>query len=215
MKSARSDDAGIDAFWAWFGGVAGRLGARLDDEEMLAELDRRVRELSADVSWEVGPGLSKPSQLVVSPNLDREVRPLARRIVARAPVRADWEFHAARQPRDWDYRFQLRDDSGEGPMLDASNWTFVLLRYPDGAHEVLLHPPEPAPLSDDQRWEAAAIVLESILGEDVVLDRVDDFELVDEWEPSMAGKARPIQQLREAVTGPSGPAVTPGKEDGR
>ena len=53
-------------------------------------------------------------------------------------------------------------------------------------------------LGDDQRWQAAAIVLESILGEDVVLDKIDSFELVDRLELRFEQLARPIQQLRDA-----------------
>jgi hypothetical protein len=68
-------------------------------------------------------------------------------------------------------------------------------------HEILLQGKGLPPLSDDERWQAAAITLESILGEDMVLDRVNEFELVDQLEPRFAERERPIQHLREAVSG--------------
>lgn len=202
MRSGRTD-AGteIDSFWRWFASIASRLGTKLDDEKLLGELDRRVHQLDPQLSWEVGPGIARPSQLVISPNLDRKVRPVARRIIAEAPICDDWEFYAARQPREWDLRFELAGESGKRRALDASSWTFVLLRYPDGAHEILLRTPDRPPLPEEQRWDAAAIVLEGILGEDILLDRIERFELVDDWEDRLAARARPIAQLRDALGG--------------
>lgn len=73
------------------------------------------------------------------------------------------------------------------------------MRYPDGSHELLLQGENLPPLDDDDRWQAAAITLESILGEDVLLDKINEFELVDELEPRFAEKRKPIQRLRETV----------------
>ena len=41
-------------------------------------------------------------------------------------------------------------------------------------------------LDDDERWQAAAIALESILGEEVYMEKISDFELVDHIEPRFA-----------------------------
>lgn len=188
-------------FWNWFRDIAGALASNVEDSMLLRELDRRVRQLDPKLSWEIGPGLSKSWQLVISPNMDRELRGRAREVVGRAPALAEWEFHSARQPKEWHYKVEMGADK---VPLDASAWTFVLLQYPEGAHEILIEGKNLPPLSDDERWQAAAITLESILGEDIVLDRVDEFELVDELEPRFAERARPIQQLRDAVAGVQG-----------
>jgi hypothetical protein len=55
------------------------------------------------------------------------------------------------------------------------------------------------PLNDDERWQAAAITLESILGEDLILDKINEFELVDQLEPRLADKLKPIQVLRDTI----------------
>jgi len=188
----------ISEFWNWFRDIAGALASNVEDSTLLKELDRRVRELDPKFSWEIGPGLSKSWQLVISPNLNRDLREKARAIVARAPALPAWEFHAARQPKKWQYKVELGSDK---MPIDASAWTFVLLQYPDGIHEILLKGKCLPPLSETERWQAAAITLESILGEDMVLDRVDEFELVDQLEPRFAERERPIQQLRDAVAG--------------
>lgn len=188
----------VSEFWDWFRDIAEVLAANVENSSLLSKLDTRVRDLDPKLSWEVGPGLSKPWQFVISPNLNRDLRKRAREIVARAPALPAWEFHSARQPKEWHYKLEL---GGDKVPVDASQWTFVLLEYPDGVHEVLLQGKGLPPLSDDERWQAAAITLESILGEDMVLDRVNEFELVDQLEPRFAERERPIQDLREAVSG--------------
>ena len=190
----------IDSFWRWFQEVAPKLATDPENSTLLRELDRRVNALDPKLSWEIGPGAVKPMQLVISPSLDRELREKARAIVARAPNFDNWELHPARQRKDWNYVLELGSDS---VPLNVSDWTFVLLKYPDGVREVLLHGKSLPPLSDEERWEAAAITLESILGEDYLLDNVDEFELVDEMEPRFAERERPIKYLRAAVTGAS------------
>lgn len=174
------------------------------DSDLLAELDVRVQRLDPKLSWEIGPGLSKPWQMVISPSLNRDLREMAKSIVAASPALRDWEFHSARQPKKWDLKFELEDPKGRVPIeLDASTWKFVLLKYPDGKNEILLKAEAQTKLTKKQRKLAATIVLESILGEETLLDCVDDFQLVRELTPRLSKMLRPIQRLRDAVRGVS------------
>jgi len=176
------------------------LAENVENPTLLAELDARVAKLDPALSWEIGLGQTAEWQLVISPNLNRDFRELAVRIVAQAPVIPGWQFHSARQPKDWKYQFDLETDGGV-QTLNASSWRFVLLQHTDNAREVLLEGADAATLTKDDRWSAAAIVLESILGEEPLLEGVDEFDLVSELEPQFGGSARPIQQLRAAVLG--------------
>lgn len=199
MKSEKTNR--IEEFWSWFRGVAGTVAVNVENPELIEELDTHVHSLDPKLSWEVGPGLSEPWQLVISPNLNQDLREKARTIVSQAPTIAGWEFHSAKPPKEWDYTLELQTEDDGLVRLNASNWTFVLLRYPDGAHEVLLKGNDLPGLRDDERWQAAAITLENILGEDTVLDRINQFALFDSLEPRFAQKQRPIQKLRQAVAG--------------
>jgi hypothetical protein len=77
--------------------------------------------------------------LVISPSLNPDLREMAKSIVAASPALRDWEFHSARQPKKWDFKFELENPKGRGPIeLEASIWKFVLLKYPDGTNEILL-----------------------------------------------------------------------------
>lgn len=190
----------VEAFWSWFNGVASSLAENLENPALLKELDERIRGLDPELSWEVGPGLYESRQLVISPNLDPDLRPKAQEIISCAPVIHGWEFHPARRRKEWDYKLLMqRSDGGEPIDLDASEWEFVLLRYPDGGQELLLRGGNVSSLDADERWQAAAITLESILGEDILLDKITEFELVDHVEPQFADELKPIQNLRETV----------------
>jgi hypothetical protein len=194
------DNDKVGGFWRWFSSIADRLAENVENPTLLAELDARVAKLDPALSWEIGLGQTAEWQLVISPNLNRDFRELAVRIVAQAPVIPGWQFHSARQPKDWKYQFDLETDGGV-QTLNASSWRFVLLQHTDNAREVLLEGADAATLTKDDRWSAAAIVLESILGEEPLLEGVDEFDLVSELEPQFGGSARPIQQLRAAVLG--------------
>jgi hypothetical protein len=190
-----------ELFWAWFRRNADRISADPDNPVITGELDRRVSELHGEISWEIGPGLSKSWQLVFSPNLNPDLRVITRDIVRDAPSIDDWEFFSSRRPKQWEYRFELARDNDERVTIDASEWRFILLRYPDGQHEIVLggsHLPE---LSESESWQAAAIVLESILGEEMLMNPTVEFRLLRHLPLEMADKARPIQQLSSAING--------------
>jgi hypothetical protein len=194
-----SDKEKIDEFWTWFCTIATQLGANIENSPALEELDARIRKLDSELSWEVGPGSCEPWQLVISPNLDRDLRPRAQEIISHAPVIQGWEFHSARRPKEWDYLLVMERSEGEPVRLDVSGWNFILLRYPDGRQEVLLQGNSLPGLNANERWQVAAITLESILGEELLLDKIHDFELVEQLESRFVEKRRPIQQLRQAV----------------
>lgn len=195
-----TENGKIKEFWVWFHAIGVSLEADIQNQSLLEELDRRMRQLDASLSWEVGPGAHEPSQLVISPNLDPDLRQKAQEIISQAPVISGWEFYSARRPKEWDYKLVMERSGGQEPVqLDTSGWGFVLLRYPDGGYEILLQGDNLAVLDDDERWQAAAITLESILGEEILLDKIREFELVDQLEPRFAEKRKPIQGLRETV----------------
>jgi hypothetical protein len=79
---------------------------------------------------------------------------------------------------------------------------FVFLRYPGRGQEVVLHGDNLPPLTDDDRMLAAAMTLESILGEAALLDKDIEYDLVDRLEPRFAAMRLPIQRLREKILGP-------------
>jgi hypothetical protein len=193
----------IDEFWRWFSGAANalaNLANGVEDEVLLDELTERVNRLHPALVWEIGRGTFKPMQFVISPNHDPDLRGIASGAVARAPNLPDWEFHATKLPsEDWNYIVNMRTDDGSWVKIDVSGWMFVLLRHSSGAHKVVLGGRGMPRLSEDVRLHVVVLALEAILGEAVMLDRIDALEFVDEIKPQWAAAARSIHQLPGAV----------------
>lgn len=198
MKSNSHNAPSAAEFWSWFRAVADSLEVKMENPSLLAELDRSITKLHPSISWELGPGIKKACQLVISPNLNAELFPFTREIVGHAPQLDNWEFYAARQPKPWDYRLEVEDTSGSALAFDTSSWTYVLLRYPSGKHEILIKSTVPLPSDKDTGWQIGAIILESILGEETLLDKIDSFTVVDRLEAKFEGKDKPIKELRRA-----------------
>src|SRR6266481_1611531 len=188
----------IDDLWRCFLSVPAELFAGTDDALLLTELSNHLNAIDPGLIWETGPGQAKRRQLTISPNLDKNLRETARKIVSAAPALEDWEFHHARQPRKkWDYKLTLESEGGDPIAIDASVWVFIALYSHSGTYQVLLHGGNLPPLTQDQRWHAAAAVVVNLLGEEVVLDVIHNFALLPTLEPLEALSTKPLWLLRE------------------
>src|SRR5713101_4935419 len=92
------DPTKIDEFWAWFASVSDPLIAGIERPGVMSRLDDRVRDLHPGLTWEITVGMKKIRQLTISPNLKRDLLPIAQRIVFNAPELRHWEFYATRPP---------------------------------------------------------------------------------------------------------------------
>jgi hypothetical protein len=193
----------IEEFWRCFHSISARLVTGTDDALLMKELRNHLLAIHPGLLLEMGPGQTKLRQLTISPNLNPNLRETATNIVSAAPALEDWEFQHARWPRKWDYRLTVESEGGVPIAIDASGWVFVALRYPPGTYQVLLHGGNLPPLTQDQRWQAAAAVLVNLVGEEVVFDVINDFGLLNSLVPLATLRSKPIHLLRETVAGPS------------
>ena len=198
MKSAIENDQTINEFWTWFGSIADSLAANVEDATLLKDLNTRIVNLHPDVSWEIGPGIKSELFLALSPNLNRSLLLTTRHIVSYAPELTNWDFYPALPPKLWDYRFEI-EHNGSVLVIDAAAWSYVMLRYPDANYELLIEGTEKLPNDEDVRWQICAILLQGILGEEILLERIDHFELFDQIPSEFRALRKPIKQLRSAV----------------
>jgi hypothetical protein len=176
----------VHGFWEWFISASDRLLGGSENEALMRELDERVREIHRGLIWEICPGGLRPRQFTISPNLSPMLRPAAREIIHAAPVLAYWEFYATRQPKAWDYKINLDSHNGQRIELDVTDWVFLLVPCFNGKLAVLLSSKTVPPLNENQRRQAAADVLCNLLGEDLVMDEIEDFEFGCGFQSSIA-----------------------------
>jgi len=179
----------IQSFWTWFESVATSLADDFEQEPILDQLDEALSELG-DVVWELGPGVSAECALAISPDGDLDWLPATRRIVALAPRLPRWEFHPARPPRPWSPTFMIGDSE-----VDASDWRYVLLAFPDGIFDLVLEQGNAVGLDEDDRYAAAVILLDGLLGEATRLSRIQDLEVVDHFDAEQIEQASDIVNL--------------------
>lgn len=195
MVSAPSD-AVILGFWSWFEGVAGRLNEDLDEPGLLEALDARVSELG-EVVWELGPGSRETNALAISPDGAVEWLAVTQRIVAMAPTLPGWEFHPARQARPSTLlRFSVTNPAGRLD-IDASDWRYVLVRFADATFDLVLEQSSLLDASEADRYTAAVILLDGLVGEATRLLRIREIECMIALRPDVVSRSNPVSVLAD------------------
>ena len=183
-------------FWNWFVSVANDFGEKFENERLLRELDQKVGELG-DFGWEVGPGVSNPKNnaLVLTPCGHKDLLVVTKFVVENAPNCPGWEFFYSKPPKKWKRRFIMHDEEGSEIEIDASNWRYVMLKYPDGMFDMIIKAPELWQYSENSRQTAAAILIDGEIGEEKRLNWIETIEVVKEFEDNLRQKNNSINVL--------------------
>ena len=87
----------IDAWWDEFSRNAERLEGlfqHVEDWDLPDWMHRHLQGIQPELMWEYGPAVKvRGHRLVITPETNSELRPLAEAIVARAPQLKGWEFY--------------------------------------------------------------------------------------------------------------------------
>lgn len=181
-------------FWTWFLAYAKAISADPESTALLKELDHRVASTWPQLSWEIGPAGPGSWYLAISPSLDRQRVPEARKAAASAPTIPGWTIVPFRPRKAWDGTFELETATGTRTLC-VDGWRCVVLRYADGHCEVMIAAPEAAQLHADERWIAAAVALEGILGEEFLLEMIDSFSLEPLPDERNSSRYKPVKDL--------------------
>lgn len=189
----------IRMFWEWFSKIRKDFGPDFENVALLDELDGWVNKLG-DFSWEIGPGKIKENMLVISPNGDPELLLETKRIVSNAPPCDEWEFYYAKQPKEWELKFEYNTEDGKQVEIDASEWKYVLLRYEDGMFAIIIKGSyHLRPLSDDDQLMAAEIVLDGELGEEMRIQNICEIDIVGAFDSSQESNAGEIRGIADQL----------------
>jgi hypothetical protein len=164
---ATPQDAAIDGFWAWWDRARGSVSEAIAQGQpgsVVDELTRAVRSIEPRLAWELARGSAATHALVVTPEGDAEIRPIALRWLERAPAAdAAWEYHASRPAGG---RGVLEVD---GRRFDDADWRAVTTW--DESRELLdarLWHPTFDGSPEEVRIRAAFLFLDGLIGEDGV-----------------------------------------------
>ena len=164
------------SFWKWFSSVAERLDESFEQNDILEDLDREVGALGP-VVWELGPGVTRPNALVISPNGDPEVLSLSQRIVSMAPSIQKWEFASTKPPKPWP-REPLRFGTAQGEIrVDIRQWEYILAGLDDGTYELVILARNLRGVDSALYQTIGVVVLDLVLGEEKRLTSISSFSV--------------------------------------
>ena len=190
MTSPTPSHSSIDEFWRTFRRIEGALRRDLDDPKQLAALDRAVQAIGP-IAWEVGPGVTKPFGVSLSPGGDVRLLPITRAVVARAPDSEHWEIHAALPPKAWDGTLTTDDSSEHRVEVSTATWRYILFDYSDGRYDLDLVAPDLADVPREKQTSVAEIAVVSWAGEEAVLEHLGEIRLVETFPDGREGVALP------------------------
>lgn len=180
-------------FWEWFSSAAERIDRDPSNQSVIRDVDDHVSALGP-FSWEIGPGVAKKWFFCLSPNRDAELLDAAKRITAAAPKIEGWEFYSAKPPKQWNHQFSMVY-KGRQLSIDASDWKYVLHQYPDGLLDITMYVKKIPSVPDDVLPLVADIVAEGVLGEELMMNSVNDVEAIAEAAVDVSPSAGPIRDL--------------------
>jgi Family of unknown function (DUF695) len=161
--------AAIAAFWDWWVGTAsGQVAAALvarRPEQVVELLTARTKKIDPGMAWELGPGTTSEHVLVVSAEGDPALRGICRRwLLAAPPADPTWQYSDVRLPAASPETVTLAID---GARLDVAS-VQVGARVVGPTVNVVLHHPAFSTMTEQQRTQAAFLLLDAVLGEGTV-----------------------------------------------
>lgn len=182
-------------FWQWFAenhdNVSNAYNAS-DCDWLSANISRRIRQLGDSLNWEIGPYNLPDKTFVLSPTI-RENLGLTRAAVKIAPELSGWRFLHAK-PRKELNRLVFQS---HGCTVDAEGWQYQMVSYNKGEFvDLMLYiNAKGFPSAHDQLF--AELVVESLVGEELRLDRVGFVQPNIIEEPEAVENTTPIRYLHD------------------
>jgi hypothetical protein len=184
----------MDRWWQQFGKAVPQLLATFSHQaefDVAEFMEQHLGPVDSRLMWEYGPPFrGGEHRLVITPESDRQLRPLLGVLLSRAPALPGWEFYPYRLPESWSEAiatvearteveissFRVRATRGEFNFVDLK-WSF-----PPGTE------------AEDMHY-VAFVASEALLGEEVVETWIGDIGIEERAEPAAALDAEDPESL--------------------
>jgi len=161
-------------------------------------------KISPDMSWEFGPGQTKKHVFAIAPERKRDLEPLARMIADLAPINFKFfEICINRPLTEWDTYVQWQDG-----RLSWKSPKGIHFMAEKGEHDLINLVFYTKPEHQDERtYDNCYIMMESLLGEEVVRDWIGYVDLEESKAKGLFGRGKtnfppgtkPVSELRESI----------------
>jgi hypothetical protein len=159
----------IDAWWASFAARANDIDdyfAKSGEFDIPAWMHEHLDAIDVHLMWEFGPTIKKPGhRLVITPESRRDLRPLVKQILDRAPLLERWEFYPYRLAEN----FEQAEAAVKGRTGGSiANIVFVAKANDLNKIDLQFFSSEYSSDHDRQGLKDAFVATESLLGEEVL-----------------------------------------------
>jgi hypothetical protein len=190
----------IDRWWKDFTACAPdfdayfRRGKEMDVPDWMAT---HLQVIDHRLCWEFGPGLKGGHRLVITPEVDRHLRPLVDVLLQRAPAIKGWEFYPYRLSDGYDQALAVVKGRTGGSLVGVE---VAVLPGEGGFLDLTYFFPEKVAFDEKKSASVAFLATESLLGEQLLDEWIGVIEARPASLPDPAGASRvPASELRTQV----------------
>ena len=198
------NDEKIKNLWKWFFSNEHQIRDCIETESaservyIIETLDNLVLDLGV-FTWEIGPGINKPWSFTISPNGDKNLMKMSKKIIDNAPDLVDWEFNYSKPPKDWDSKFTIFDGYMTKQTINASDWKYVALQHEDGMIALILEAKNIGHLDSDTASTAANLVVLNEIGEETKIQNICSINIVHQLEDKHNSRKYDITNLKKHI----------------
>jgi hypothetical protein len=169
-STARAEiDAKIDRWWRAFATRTDGLDAlfhRRSEWNLPEWMAQNLQVIDTRLCWEFGQAVEGPGhRLVITPESERQLRPMVRTLLDKAPKLKGWEFYGYRLPES------MEDTVATVKARTGGDLSGVLARVQIGDNKLIdlcFHSPRCDQSGDQQTRNDGFVAAETLLGEEVV-----------------------------------------------
>lgn len=197
VRQQQSMLAAIDRWWRSFEAKIPDLEdffSRKKEWDLPAWMHDQLAPIDERLNWEFSRDhVTHHMRLVITPEAEKQLRPLVHTIIERAPRRAGWTFHAWRQPETpADAIESVRARTGG----DIMRTTVSVRKGKGNAIDLVYFSPDCTSADDQDALGPAFVATECILGEET-LDKW--IGLIQVARPRWLKRSLPLGRLKETV----------------
>lgn len=163
------------------------------------EIDEHLGSVNSELGWELGPGVERKMYFAVSPDLRDNLVIEARAVIDAAYSSSIWEFKLGRQRRPWDKLIAIAYDkySMHGlKEIDLSKWRHIVFPLKDSIKfDIVFESFVNLGISESESDELASLIAIGLLGEILVMEKIEMIEIVEKFENFLESKAKPAAWL--------------------
>jgi hypothetical protein len=193
----------IQDFWEWFDENRQVIELVVSEAQhpqtnyVVEQLDQHILGMGK-LKWQLENPHPSSFVLTFSPNNERKLLAITQSIVQNANHAHGWVYHHA-IPVKASFEVDLYDNEMEIRSITAYHWKVIPVIESDGRHELLIDAPELFDLDEDTQLIAVDLMLTDILGEELKINSLSGFQILEAVHEDQIEELIPIQQLSQIL----------------